>query len=92
MKSSPLIPYHEAGSVKTIHILENGEVISSMEDYLKVQDRFSWVDRKQLIAQLLHIRSLTDKAKNSVMVVYEKNKLIRQFINVDENFKPLLYC
>jgi hypothetical protein len=84
---SPLHP----GSVFTIHILNTGEIISNVQEYLKFEDRFMWVDRKYIIEKMLHLRQLTDQQKRSVIVIYEDGQKIREFINVDPSFKPLAF-
>ena len=80
------------GSVRTIHILNTGEIISSLAEYEKVEQRFSWVNKRDILSKLLHLRNLTDHHKLSVLVIYEDGQLIREFINVEENFKPLSFC
>jgi hypothetical protein len=77
--------------VITIHILKTGEIIESLEDYLKVQDRFSWVDRSFIISKIFYLRRLTDSPKKSVIVIYEEGHHIKEFINVEEDFKPLCF-
>jgi hypothetical protein len=83
---------HHPGSVFTIHILNTGEIISNVEDYMKVEDRFDWVDRKFIIEKMLHLRQLTDEEKRSVIVIYEDGQQIKEFINVEPSFKPLAFC
>ncbi len=80
------------GTVRTIHILNTGEIISSLAEYEKVEERFSWVNKRDILSKLLHLRNLTDHHKFSVIVIYEDGQLIREHINVDENFKPLSFC
>jgi hypothetical protein len=79
------------GIVSTVHILKSGEVVSNVQEYMKVEDRFSWVDRSFIVSKILRLRSLTDESKRSVIVIYEDGQQIREFVNVDETFKPLLY-
>jgi hypothetical protein len=83
---------YQPGIVFTIHILNTGEIISSVEEYMKFEERFAWVDRKYIIEKILHMRKLTDEEKRSVIVIYEDGQKIREFINVDHSFKPLAYC
>jgi hypothetical protein len=87
----PYNPQHP-GSVYTIHILNTGEIISNVQEYMKFEDRFDWVDRKFIIEKMLHLRQLTDDQKRSVIVIYEDGQKIREFINVDPSFKPLAFC
>jgi hypothetical protein len=83
---------HQPGSVFTIHILNTGEIISNVEDYLKFEDRFEWVDRKYIIEKMLHLRQLTDEQKRSVIAIYEDGRQIKEFVNVEPSFKPLAFC
>jgi hypothetical protein len=82
----------EPGQVNTIHILNSGEIISSLEDYLKFEDRFSWVNRSFIIAKMLELRKLTDTRKKSIIAIYEEGHLIREYVNVEETFRPLSFC
>jgi len=81
----------ERGVVSTIHVLNTGEIISSVQDYMKVEDRFSWVDRTFIITKILELQKRTDDRKRSFIVIYEDGNLIREFVNVDQGFKPLGY-
>ena len=81
----------ERGVVSTIHVLNTGEIISSVQDYMKVEDRFSWVDRTFIISKILELQKRTDDRKRSFIVIYEDGNLIREFVNVDQGFKPLGY-
>jgi hypothetical protein len=85
-------PIREFGLVTTIHILQGGEVIRSVEEYLKVEDRFSWVDKALLVSKILQLRRLTDESKRSVIAIYEESRLIKEFVNVEKEFTPLVYC
>ena len=77
--------------VYTVHVLKTGEIITSLEDYLKVQDKFTWVDQSHIISAIFRLRRLTDSPKKSVIVIYEEGKLIKEYVNVEENFKPLVF-
>ena len=77
--------------VSTIHVLDTGEIIESREGFEKVQDRFSWADRKTAIQRILQLRSITDLGKKSVIVYYEKGHQIKEHINVETNFLPLSF-
>ena len=81
----------ERGVVSTIHVLNTGEIISTVQDYMKVEDRFSWVDRTFIITKILELQKRTDDRKRSFIVIYEDGNLIREFVNVDQGFKPLGY-
>jgi len=82
----------EPGQVNTIHILNSGEIISSLEDYLRFEDRFSWVNRSFIISKMLELRKLTDTRKKSVIAIYEEGHFIREYVNVEESFRPLSFC
>ena len=82
----------ERGLVSTIHVLKSGEIISSVQDYMKVEDRFSWVDRTYIIAKILDLQKKTDDRRRSYIVIYEDGNLIREYVNVDQTFKPLSFC
>lgn len=79
------------GQVSTIHVLISGEIIETFEEYQKVEERFAWVDRKDIIRQMLRLRQQTDHYKKSVIVMYEDGRMIREFVNVEHGFKPLCY-
>ncbi len=81
----------ERGFVTTIHILNTGEIIYSVHDFMKVEDRFSWVDKKYLVGKILELQKKTDDYKRSYLVIYEEGNLIREVVNVDQAFKPLPY-
>ncbi len=81
-----------SGMVSTVHVLKSGEIVHGVEEYLKVENHFSWVDRKSIIEKILRLRALTDERKSSVIVMYEEGHYIREFINVDYSFTPLAYC
>ncbi|MBC7947793.1 MAG: hypothetical protein H7Y42_07935 [Chitinophagaceae bacterium] len=78
--------------VSTVHILKTGEMISSLDDYMKVQDRFDWVDQSQIIAAIFRLRRLTESPKKSVIAIYEETHAVKEYVNVDETFKPLVFC
>ena len=91
MSSSTSYQSGDPGIVNTIHILNTGEIISSLEEYLKVEERFAWVNRSFIITKILALRKLTDHQKKSVIAIYEEGQKIREYINVDETFKPLSF-
>jgi hypothetical protein len=78
-------------SVYTVHILKTGDIITSLEDYRKVQDRFTWVDQAHIISTIFRLRRLTESPKKSIIVIYEEGQLIKEYVNVEENFKPLIF-
>ena len=67
------------GAVCTVHILSNGELVSSLDSYQKVEDRFAWVDKKEIISKLLSLRKVTDEGKKSIIAIYENGTEIREF-------------
>lgn len=77
--------------VSTVHILKTGEIITSLQDYLKVQDKFSWVDQSNIISAIFRLRRLTERDRKSLIVIYEDGKKIREFVNVDDTFQPLVF-
>ena len=81
----------ERGLVSTIHVLKSGEIISTVHDYMKVEDRFSWVDKTFIVSKILELQKKTDDRRRSFIVIYEDGNLIREFVNVDQTFKPLNY-
>jgi hypothetical protein len=72
--------------VTTVHILEDGQVIASLEEFQQVEERFSWVSKPDMIARLLRLRRITDQQKKSVIAIFEEGMVIREFINIDEHF------
>ncbi|HVM88348.1 MAG TPA: hypothetical protein VMT76_09165 [Puia sp.] len=80
------------GTVNTIHVLKTGEIVKGLQEYQKVENHFSWVDRKSIVEKILRLRMLTDEKKSSVIVLYEEGHHIREFINIDQTFTPLAYC
>jgi hypothetical protein len=75
--------------VSTVHILSSGRMISSVEEYMEVEDRFGWVDKTAIVAKLLALRRLTEERKKSIIVLFEDGQIIREYINVDPSFNPL---
>ena len=73
----------EKGFVSTVHVLKDGEIIYSLQDFLKIESRFSWVDKKYLVGKILEL---------SFLVLYEEGNQIREFVNMDQTFQPLPYC
>ena len=80
------------GSVTTVHILKGGELVLSLDEYQKVEDRFTWVNRRDIVTKILRLRSLTDLTKKSIIAIYEEGNSIKEFVNVDPDFKPLPFC
>ena len=80
------------GVVSTMHILNSGEIISSLAEYQKVEERFSWVDRSFIVSKILHLKRLTDDTKRSIIVIYEEGRIIKEYVNVEHSFRPLAFC
>jgi hypothetical protein len=57
-----------------------------------VQDRFAWADKSDSIQRIIKLRGMTDADKKSIIVFYEKDQLIKEYINVERNFKPLAFA
>ena len=79
------------GQVSTIHILKSGEIISTLEEFREVEDRFGWVNKVDLVTKLLQLRRLTDHSKKSVIAIYEDGQVVREYVNVEHEFRPLAY-
>jgi hypothetical protein len=92
MNPTPAFHQSDFGIVSTMHILSSGEIVSSLAEYQKVEDRFSWVDRSYIVSKILQLRKLTDDTKRSVIVIYEEGHMIKEYINVEHAFKPLAFC
>jgi len=78
--------------VSTMHVLKSGEIIASREGFEKVQERFSWADRRLCIQRILQLKSMTTEGKKSVIVFYEAGHLVKEHINVEADFRPLNYA
>ncbi len=87
MSSKPS-PSLQQPYVTTMHILSTGEVLQGLKQYEKMEDRFSWVDKPELIKRIQSLRAITDRNKRSVIVLYEKGQIIKEFLNVDKDFQP----
>ena len=75
-----------SGNVRTVHILKTGELIFSLEEYKKVQERFSWVDKAFVLSEIFRLRPLTDTDRYSFVVIYEESKLIKPLLNLEPEF------
>ena len=82
----------EKGFVSTVHVLKGGEIIYSLQDFLKIESRFSWVDKKELVRKLLELQKTTGDRRMSFLVLYEEGNKIREFVNMNQTFQPLPYC
>jgi len=82
----------QPGTVNTVHILNSGEILCSLEQYMSFESRFEWVDRSQIVAKMLDLRRRTDKTRKSVIAIYEEGQRIKEFVNVDDSFIPLSFC
>jgi hypothetical protein len=88
---NPASTVSSPGNVQTMHVLNSGEIVDSLEAFQKVESRFGWVNRRDIVTRILQLRFLTDETKRSVIVLYEDGRRIREFINVDASFKPLIF-
>ena len=82
----------ERGFVSTVHVLKGGEMIYSLQEFQKIENRFSWVDKKYLIGKILELQKKTDDRRRSFLVIYEEGNRIREYVNMDYSFQPLPYC
>ena len=92
MHSVETPPFSERGFVSTVHVLKDGEIIYSLQDFLKIESRFTWVDKKYLVTKILELQKKTDDRRRSFLVIYEDGNQIREYVNMDQTFKPLPYC
>ena len=82
----------ERGFVSTVQVLKTGEIIHSLQEFLKIENRFSWVDKKYLVGKILELQRKTDDRRRSFLVFYEEGNQIREYVNMDQTFQPLPYC
>jgi hypothetical protein len=78
--------FNSPAIVRTVHILESGELVWSRADYEKVKERFAWVDQRFILSEILRLRSLTDNGRQTLIAIYETGRRIKQFMNIDHNF------
>ena len=78
----------EFSSVQTVYILETGEQLMSRSAFEQMKDRFEWVDKKVLLTEMLHLRTLTNPGCRSIIAVYEDGKTIKTFLNLSSDFHP----
>ena len=83
---------YQPGTVNTVHILNSGEILCSLEEYMLFESRFEWVDRSHIVAKMLDLRRRTDTTRKSVIAIYEEGQRIKEFVNVDDTFIPLSFC
>jgi hypothetical protein len=76
----------EFSNVQTVYILASGEQLSSRSDFEQMKDRFEWVDKKVLLTEMLHVRTLTNAGCRSIIAVYEDGKTIKTFLNLSSDF------
>ncbi len=92
MHTVEVSPLSERGFVSTVHVLKDGEIIYTLQDFLKIESRFSWVDKKYLVSKILELQKKTDDRKRSFLVIYEDGNRIREYVNMDQTFQPLPFC
>jgi hypothetical protein len=85
-QAQPSQPIQDFASVQTIYVLQSGELVHSLSDFEKVRERFSWLDKKLILTELLHVRSSTESGKKSIIAVYEEGKNLRTFLNLENDF------
>lgn len=78
--------FNQAAVVRTVHILNTGELVWTREEYEKVKHRFEWVDQRFMLSEILRLRNLTDNGKQTIIAVYETGRVIKSFMNTDHNF------
>ena len=81
-----LMQNNDFSSVQTIYILRSGEHVTSREEFEKVKDSFEWLDKKVLLTEMLYARSITNQDSRSIIAVYEEQKSIKLFLNLDADF------
>ena len=78
----------EFSSVQTVYILQSGEQLVSLQEFERVRDKFDWVDKKVLLTEILHVRTMTSQGCRSIIAVYEDGKMIKTFLNLSADFHP----
>lgn len=78
----------EFSSVQTVYILETGEQLMTRPEFEQMKERFEWVDKKVLLTEMLHLRTLTNPGCRSIIAVYEDGKTIKTFLNLSSDFHP----
>ena len=78
----------EFSNVQTVYILQTGEQLITRSDFEQMKDRFEWVDKKVLLTEMLHLRTLTNPGCRSIIAVYEDGKTIKTFLNLSADFHP----
>lgn len=77
-------------TVSIVRILTSGEPVITLNEYREVADRFTWENRSEILQQLFNLQQRTDNDKRSYIVIYEATRSIREYLNVDEFFRPPL--
>lgn len=75
----------EQRQVDIIHILNDGEIILNSKELEKHQDKFTWVNKNQIVDLVLSLRPLTDSHRKSIIVIFENHE-IKTYPNVSKNF------
>lgn len=75
----------EQRQVDIIHILNDGEIILNSKELEKHQDKFTWVNKNQIVDLVLSLRSLTDSHRKSIIAIYQSGE-IKTFPNISKNF------
>ena len=77
-------------TVTVVRVLSSGEPVITLSEYREVADRFAWENRSEILQKLFSLQQRTDSDKRSFIVIYESSRSIREFLNVDEFFRPPL--
>lgn len=75
----------EQRRVDIIRILKDGQVIISKKEFEEVEEKFSWVNRQELVNTILELRSQTDSNRKSIIAIFETRE-IKTFPNISKNF------
>jgi len=78
--------------IHTFHVLKYGKIISSLVEFLPVQEKFQWINKKEMIKRVIALRSRTEPGGRSALVYYEDGRKVKEYLNVLEGFRPLGYC
>jgi hypothetical protein len=77
-------------TVTVVRVLSSGQPVVTLSEYREVSERFAWENRSEILQRLFSLQQRTDTNKRSFIVIYEKNKSIHEYPNVDEFFHPPL--
>lgn len=75
----------EHRQVDIIHILNDGEIILNSKEFEKHQEKFTWVNKNQIVDLVLSLRPLTDSHRKSIIAIYQTGE-IKTYPNISKNF------